>query len=81
MRTRDVDLRLRDGTLATVEFTIAPAEPDVGIFGDYAEEWWLTHLNDRTVARSNTCYRREIEERMLALEIEHDDPFDYLDWS
>lgn len=80
MMTRDVDLRLRDGTLATVEYTIALAEHDVGIMSDYPEEWWLTHLNNRPVAASNTCYRREIEERMLVLEIEpYDDPADLYD--
>lgn len=81
MRTRDVDLILRDGTKATVAYTIASAEPDVGIFSDYAEDWWITHLHERPVLPGCTCYRREIEELMLAHEIEHDDPADYHDWS
>jgi hypothetical protein len=61
---------LRDGSEAIVDYTIASAEPDVGIMGDYAEEWWLVWLHGAPVASGNTCYRREIEERMLALEIE-----------
>jgi hypothetical protein len=77
-RVHDVDLTLSDGTKATVEYTIASADYDVGIHSDYAEEWWLTHLNEKPVAVNTTCYRREIDAFMTEMEIEpYDDHYDY----
>lgn len=70
----EVTFILRDGSDAVVGYKIASAEPDVGIMGDYAEEWWLEWLHGAPVAASNTCYRREIETLMTQLEIEPYDP-------
>jgi hypothetical protein len=46
-RTYDADIRILGGLPITVEYTVAPADRDVGIMSDYVEEWCITHINDR----------------------------------
>lgn len=41
------DILILGGLPVTVEFTVQPREPEVGIFEEWVEEWWITHVNGR----------------------------------
>ncbi len=42
-----MDTYIFEGLPVIVEFTMARAEPDVGIMSDYVDEWWFTHANGK----------------------------------
>lgn len=42
-----LDTTILGGLPVTVEIAIARAEPDVGIFSDYVEDWHITHVNGK----------------------------------
>ena len=44
-------IRILGGLPITVEFTTAPAEPDVGIFSPYLDDWWITHIANRRLKK------------------------------
>lgn len=55
---QEIDLRILGGLPVTVEFTVAPAEPDVGIFSAYVDDWWITAINGRPVKNCAWLDRR-----------------------
>ncbi len=44
MRT---EMKILGGLPVTIEFTICPAEPDVGIFSEYVDEWEVVEINSK----------------------------------
>jgi len=56
-----VDVTVLGGLEITVEFSIGGAEPDVGIMGDYVDEWYITHIAGRALKKGEKAdwlYRR-----------------------
>lgn len=43
----DLEYRTSFGLTLTIEYAIAPAEPDVGIMRSYVDEWYITHIGSR----------------------------------
>lgn len=50
-----VDVKVLGGLEITVEFTMARAEPDVGIMSDYVDEWYITHIAQRPLRKNEKC--------------------------
>jgi len=50
-----VDITVLGGMEITVEFTIGRSEPDVGIMGDYVDEWYITHIAGRALRKGEKC--------------------------
>ena len=48
-RTLEADITVLGGLPVTVEYTVQPAEKDVGIMGPYVEEYWITYVGTRRV--------------------------------
>lgn len=46
-----VDITVLGGLEITVEFSVGSAEPDVGIMGDYVDEWYITHIAGRPLRK------------------------------
>lgn len=42
-----LDTTILGGLPVTVEISIVRAEPDVGIFSDYIEDWHITYVNGK----------------------------------
>ena len=55
---RSMDMTVLGGLPITVEYSMASAEPDVGIFSDYVDEWYITHINGRKVKKCDWLYKR-----------------------
>lgn len=45
------DTTVLGGLLVTIGFTVQPAEPDVGIFSEYVDDWWIEAIAGRPVRR------------------------------
>lgn len=43
----DADIRILGGLPVTVSYSVQPADPDVGIFSAYAEDYYVTHVGTR----------------------------------
>lgn len=43
----EFETKVRGGLTITVEADVAPAEPDVGLFGPYVEDWSITQIAGR----------------------------------
>ena len=52
MRTRTLDIRAFGGLPLSVKVQIAPAEPDVGIFHSYVDDWDIVAIGHRPVKTS-----------------------------
>ena len=50
-----IDVRVLGGLEITVEFSIGRSEPDVGIMGDYVDEWYITHISGRALRKNEKC--------------------------
>lgn len=73
MRVRDIDLRILGGLPITVAYTVAPAEPDVGIFSEGVDDWWITHVGGRKVKGFPDWLLRRIRKAGIDMpEIIHD---------
>ena len=46
------ETKILGGLNVTVSLSIARAEPDVGIFSDYVEDWHITHVCGKRKHRS-----------------------------
>lgn len=55
------DTTILGGLPVTIEYTVARAEPDVGIMSDYVDEWYITHIKDKPI---NPHLRRALEQRV-----------------
>lgn len=44
----EADIRILGGLPVTVAYSVQPAEPDVGIFSDYVDDWYIVAVNGRT---------------------------------
>jgi hypothetical protein len=55
----DIDMTVLGGLPVTIEFTMAGADPSVGIMSSYCEEWVITHINGRKCKKEpNWLYER-----------------------
>lgn len=54
----ELETTVLGGLPVTIEYTVAPAEPDVGIPSAYVDEWYVTAINGRTVKKCDWLYRR-----------------------
>ena len=68
-RTYEADIKVLGGLPVTVEYTVARAEPDVGIMSDYVDEWWITHINDRKVKSEPKWLTSKLDEDKIACQI------------
>ena len=48
----EVDVTVLGGLVVTVEFTLCGPEPDVGIFGNYVDEWYITAIAGRPLRKN-----------------------------
>lgn len=78
------DMTVLGGLPVTIEFTVQGAEPDVGIFSSYVDDWYIVAINGRPVGKCDWLYRRidatkgESDRIVEALnEVEIDDYHDY----
>ncbi|OHD25433.1 MAG: hypothetical protein A2Y38_12795 [Spirochaetes bacterium GWB1_59_5] len=55
------ELRILGGLPVTVEFTMQPAERDVGIMSDYVEEWEVVEINGKRCKKSPAWLYNRIE--------------------
>lgn len=46
------------GLPVTIEYTMSPAEPDVGIPSPYISDWHITHIKNRPAKSTNWIYKR-----------------------
>lgn len=54
----EVEITVLGGLNVTVEGSFGGAEPDVGIFGDYVEEWYVTAIAGRPVRKADWVHNR-----------------------
>lgn len=54
----ELETTVLGGLPITVEYTVAPAEPDVGIMSHYVDEWYVTAIAGRPVKKCDWLYRR-----------------------
>lgn len=52
------ETRVLGGLPVTVGFNIQPAEPDVGIFSAYVDEWWIEEVNGRPIKKDDWIRNR-----------------------
>lgn len=51
------------GLPVEIEYSVARAEPDVGIMSDYVEEWWVEKVKGRTTSAAFAkALQRRVEE-------------------
>lgn len=43
----EADIRILGGLPVTVAYSVQPAEPDVGIFSAYVDDWYIVAVNGR----------------------------------
>lgn len=61
------------GLPVTVEFSIVDADPDVGIFDAYVDDWYISHINGKICKKSpvwlynRIAARKEETERIWTL--------------
>ena len=60
-----LDTIIFGGLPVTVEISIARADPDVGIFSDYIEDWHITHVAGK---RKHHSFITALERRARAKE-------------
>ncbi len=75
------DTTVLGGLPVTVEYSWAPAEPDVGIFRPYVTDWYITHVAGKPyrgtwIERRMTCADDEALQTYLE-ELEIEDDRDY----
>ena len=54
----EADITVLGGLPVTIEYTIAPAEPDVGIMSSYVDDWYIVAINGRSVKKCDWLDRR-----------------------
>lgn len=57
----ELETTVLGGLPVTIEFTVAGAEPDVGIMSAYVDEWYITHINGRAVKKCDWLDKRIAE--------------------
>lgn len=55
------EIRILGGLPVTVEFTVCPAEPDVGIMNDYIDEWEIVEVAGKPCKKSPSWLYTRIE--------------------
>lgn len=82
----EIDIRILGGLPVTIEYSVQPAEPDVGIMSGYVDEWYVTAINGRPVKSCAWLDRRidatkgERDRIVEALNEAADEPDDYPDY-
>lgn len=54
----ETDIRILGGLPVTIEYDVQPAEPDVGIFSAYVDDWSIVAINGRSVKKCNWLNKR-----------------------
>lgn len=54
----ELETTVLGGLPVTVEYTVAPSEPDVGIFSSYVDDWCIVAINGRSVKKCDWLHRR-----------------------
>ena len=73
--SREADITVLGGLPITVEYTVQPAEPDVGIMSPYVEDYWITWVGTRRVKTEPKWLTKRIfdkkgEDERIRLELE-----------
>lgn len=56
-----IDMRVLGGLPVTIEYDIQPAEKDVGLYSDYVDDWYVTHINGKRCKKSPEWLHTRIE--------------------
>ena len=59
-----IETKILGGLRVTVEFTTCPADPSVGIMGDYVDEWSIVEVNGRACTKQPKWLYKRIEQTL-----------------
>ena len=69
---RELDTTILGGLPVTVRFTIAKAEPDIGIFYPYVDDWHIAYIGSRPLKNDAFLRKRltgaQVEELLHEME-------------